>query len=47
VGISKSINKTRLKVKLLGHFYDQCQEESDGKNTVLAFKKNLSRFPKF
>ena len=38
VGILKSIHKTRLKVQLLDHFQGQCQEQSDGKYTILAFK---------
>ena len=34
--VEKSINKTRLKKKLLEHFSVECQEQSDGKNTLLV-----------
>lgn len=46
VVILKSINKTRLKVQLLSYFHGQCQEESDGKSTVLAFKEGIEKLVK-
>ena len=46
VGILKSIHKTRLKVQLLDHFQGQCQEQSDGKHTVLAFKEGMEKLLK-
>ena len=36
LGISKSVNKTRLKKQILDHFCGECQEQSDGKNSLLV-----------
>ena len=43
LGIPKGINKTRLKLKLLGHFSDLCKEETDGKHVLLAFNQGLHK----
>ena len=43
LGKDTSINKTRLKKQLLDHFSYQCQEQSDGKNTLLVFKDGLKK----
>ena len=43
LGVVKSINKSRLKTRLLGHFLDQCQEQTDGKNTLLVFNEGLRK----
>ena len=32
LGCQKTINKTRLKIKPLMHYTNECQEQSDGKN---------------
>ncbi len=40
LGIAKVINKTRLKNQLLEHF-SEAQEQYDGKNVVIVFKKGM------
>ncbi|KAG1676996.1 hypothetical protein GQR58_014039 [Nymphon striatum] len=42
----KTIHKTRLKIQLLGHFLDGCQEQSDGKNILLVFNEGLKKILK-
>lgn len=42
LGIQKSI---RLKMEL-GHFFGECQEQSDGRNTLLVFKEGLKKLLK-
>ena len=42
LGINKTINKTRLKNALLKHFNGSLQEQTDGRNTVLVFRKGIS-----
>ena len=37
LGVKKSINKTRLKTQLLGHFFGECHEQSNGKYTLSCF----------
>ena len=46
LGINKTINKTRLKMQLLGHFFGECQEECDGRNALLVFKDGLKNLLK-
>ena len=41
IGHEVSINKSRLKNKLLDRFTGKCQEQSDGKNTLFVFNKGL------
>jgi len=43
LGYEKQVNKTRLKNKLLGHYQDQCQEQSVDKQTVLVFNEGLQK----
>ena len=43
LGISKSVNKTRLKKQILDHFCGECQEQSDGKNSLLVFNECLTK----
>lgn len=40
LGITKVINKTRLKKQLLEHF-SEAQEQYDGRNVVIVFKKGM------
>ena len=40
LGITKLVNKTRLKLNFLQHF-PEAQEQCDGKNTVIIFKKGM------
>ena len=40
LGHKKTVNKTRLKERLLKHF-QEAQEQSDGKNTILVFKEGM------
>ncbi|KAG1656278.1 LMBR1 domain-containing protein 2 [Nymphon striatum] len=46
LGVDKTIHKTRLKIQLLGHFLDGCQEQSDGKNILLVFNEGLKKILK-
>lgn len=39
--IANEINKTRLKNQILEQFLGVCQEQSDGKNTLVVFNKGL------
>lgn len=41
LGVDKTINKTRLKMVMLGQFHNKCREQSDGKNILLAFNEGL------
>ena len=43
LGITKTINKTRLKDDIMGIFWGHCVEETDGKNTILVFKQGLKK----
>ena len=45
LGIKKQVNKTRLKVRLLGRF-SEAQEQYAGKNTVLIFKEGMQNMLK-
>ena len=45
-GIAKSIHKSRLKDQILSHFSGHCNEETDGKNSLLVFKDGLKRLLK-
>lgn len=40
LGITKAINRTRLKAQLLEHF-SEAQEQFDGKNVVIVFQKGM------
>ena len=40
LGIHKTVNKTRLKTSLLENFPD-AEEQNDGKNVVIRFKKAI------
>ncbi len=42
----QQINKTRLKQHLLTHFSQRCQEQSDGKATLLVFNEGLQQMLK-
>ncbi len=45
LGIQKAVNRTRLKTNyLLSHFGGKCNDESDGKNTRVAFGTTGKRF---
>ena len=46
LGIEKDINKTRFKEQLLAHFSGVCQEQSDGKNSLLVFNDGLQKLLK-
>lgn len=41
LGVEKAINKTRLKVQLLAQFPDECQEQTDGRNTLLVINEGM------
>ena len=41
--VSASVNKTRLKKQILDHFCGECQEQSDGKNSLLVFNEGLTK----
>lgn len=45
LGITKEIHKTRLKNSLLD-FFPEAQEESDGRNVLIVFKKAIQRLLK-
>ena len=46
LGITKTINKTRLKDDIMGNFLGHCVEKTDGKNTILVFKQGLKKLLK-
>jgi len=46
LGVTKSINNTRLKIQLLEHFCSECQEQHDGKNVLLVFNDGLNKLLK-
>lgn len=39
--VDKSVNKTRLKNRIIEHYHGQIQEQTDGKNTVLVFSQGI------
>lgn len=41
LNIDKTVNKTRLKQRILSQFLDELQEQTDGKNTLLVFNENI------
>lgn len=41
LGHKQYVHKTRFKYKLLNYYPDECQEQSDGKRTLLVFNKGL------
>ena len=41
IGTEKTTNRIRLKLRLRGKFGQECQEQTDGKNTLLAFNEYL------
>ena len=46
LGLQKTINKSRLKRQILLHFVaecQECQEQSDGRNTLLVFNEGLQK----
>ena len=43
LGVTKTINKTRLKEKLLIQFCEHCQEQTDGKNMLFVFDEGMKK----
>ena len=43
LGLGISINKTRLKKQVLDHFSRECQEQSDGRHTLLVFNEGMKK----
>ena len=41
-GVDKTVHKTRFKLQIPGHFVNDCQEESDGRNGFLVFNEGLN-----
>lgn len=41
LGFDKTVNKTRLKNKIVSHFAENIQEQADGRNTLLVFKDGM------
>ena len=39
--VDKSVNKTRLKNRIIEHYHGAIQEQTDGKNTVLVFDQGI------
>lgn len=39
--VDKSVYKTRLKNRIIEHYHGEIQEQTDGKNTVLAFNQDI------
>lgn len=39
--VDKSVNKTRLKNRIIEHYHGEIQEQTDGKNTVLVFSQGV------
>ena len=39
--VDKSVNKTRLKNRIIAHYHGEIQEQTDGKNTVLVFNQGI------
>lgn len=44
--VDKSVNKTRLKNRIIEHYHGEIQEQSDGKNTVLVFNQGIEELLK-
>ena len=42
-GLTKTVNKTRLKNQILDQFIGHCKEETDGRNILLVFKEGLKK----
>ena len=45
-GIKKSVNRTRLKARILSQFSGELQEQTDGKNVLLVLNKGMVSFIK-
>lgn len=45
-GVNIPTNKTRLKLRILDHFSDQCQEQSDGKSVLIIFNEGMKKILK-
>ena len=43
LGLHTSVNKSRLKTQIILQFASDCQEQSYGRNTVIAFTEGLQR----
>lgn len=43
LGVTKTINKTRVKEKLLIQFCEHCQEQTDGKNMLFVFDEGMKK----
>ena len=41
LGLEIETNKTRLKLRLMQHFHDDCQKQFDGKHTLLVFNEGM------
>ena len=39
--VDKSVNKTRLKNRIIAHYHGEIQEQTDGQNTVLVFNQGM------
>ena len=39
--VDNTVNKTRLKNRIMEHYHGEIQEQSDGKNTVLVFNQGI------
>ena len=46
IGTEKTTNRIRLKLRLRFKFGQECQEQTDGKNTLLAFSEYLQKLMK-
>ena len=44
--VDKSVNKTRLKNRIIEHYHGEIQEQTDGKNTLLVFNQGMEKLLK-
>ncbi len=43
LGVDVTVNKTRLKLRLLDNFSGKCQEQSDGRNILIVFNEGMKK----
>jgi len=44
--VDKSVNKTRLKNRIIEHYHGEIQEQTDGKNTLMVFNQGMEKLLK-
>ena len=44
IGVNITVNKTRLKLRILDKFSGECQEQSDGRSILIVFNEGMKKF---